>query len=127
MSKHFKMYIMISDIIDEKRVDLAYPVQSKEVAVISMFSDNVQYWLKEPMKVLLAMGMAKKMLKGVYTYKELNTLIGLKLKSQLVSLITSSRRTSWKVLRRWLSAWTNSTTLTTWKTEDLATSYLDII
>ena len=48
------MYITINDIIGEKRIDLSYPIRSgreslgtcsAEVAVVSMFSDNVQYWL----------------------------------------------------------------------------------
>ena len=38
------MYITINDIIGEKRIDLSYPIHSdKEVAVITMLSDNVQY------------------------------------------------------------------------------------
>ena len=41
------MYITINDIIDEKRIDLYHPIQNfdsgKEVAVIRMLSDNVQY------------------------------------------------------------------------------------
>ena len=41
MSKHFKIYITITDIIGEKRIDLAYPIQDKEVAVVNVFSDNV--------------------------------------------------------------------------------------
>ena len=49
-----------------------------------MFSDNVQYWLKEPMKLLLKMGEEKKLSKGVCTDKELNALIGLEMKSLLV-------------------------------------------
>ena len=43
MSKHFKMYITITDIIGEKRIDLAYPIPGEEVAVVSVFSDNIQY------------------------------------------------------------------------------------
>ena len=71
------MYVTITNIIGEKRIDLVYPVRGKEVAVVSMFSDNGQYWLKEPMKVLLKTGKEKKLSKRVYTDKELNTLIGL--------------------------------------------------
>ena len=41
------MYITIKDVIGEKRIDLAYPIKnfdsSKEIAVITMFSDNIQY------------------------------------------------------------------------------------
>ena len=47
------MYIIINDIIGEKRIDLSYSIpnfdSSKEVAVISMLSDNVQYEMKEPL------------------------------------------------------------------------------
>ena len=47
------MYITINDIIGEKTIDLSYPIQgreapegprSMEIALISMLSDNVQYW-----------------------------------------------------------------------------------
>ena len=37
--------------VGEKRIDLAYPIQGKEVAAISMFSDNIQYQIKEPLNV----------------------------------------------------------------------------
>ena len=41
------MYITINDVIGEKTIDLSYSIQnfdsSKEVAVIRMLSDNVQY------------------------------------------------------------------------------------
>ena len=41
------MYITINNIKGEKRIDLSYSIQnfdsSKEVAVIRMLSDNVQY------------------------------------------------------------------------------------
>ena len=41
------MYIAINDVIGEKRIDLSYPIHSfkerKEITVIAMFSDNVQY------------------------------------------------------------------------------------
>ena len=43
------MYITISDIKGEKRIDLSYSIQNfdsgKEIAVIRMLSDNVQYQL----------------------------------------------------------------------------------
>ena len=46
-----KMYVNIDDVIGEKMIDLSYPIQnfnsSKEVAVISMFSDNIQYKVTE--------------------------------------------------------------------------------
>ena len=37
------MYITINDIIGEKRIDLFYPIKGREIAVVSMLSDNVQY------------------------------------------------------------------------------------
>ena len=40
------MYVTITNIVGEKRTDLAYPItnfdSSKEVAVVSLFSDNIQ-------------------------------------------------------------------------------------
>ena len=75
---------MINHTIGEKRIDLAYRIRGKEVAVVSVFSNNVQCWLKEFMKVLLKTGEEKKLSKGVYTDKELNTLIELEMKLKLV-------------------------------------------
>ena len=46
--------------------------------------DNVQYWLKGPMKVLLQTGEETVLTKGVYTEKELNAILGPGLKSQMV-------------------------------------------
>ena len=70
------MYIIVNDIIGEKRIDLAYPIQGKEVAVVIMLTNNVQYLLKEPVKVLLKTGKNIELLKGLYMDKELNALIG---------------------------------------------------
>ena len=43
------MYIMINDIEGSKRTDLSYPIHPrKEIAVISLFSDNIQYQLIKP-------------------------------------------------------------------------------
>ena len=43
------MYITINDIIGEKTIDLSYPIRnfghSKEIAVVSLFSKNVLYWI----------------------------------------------------------------------------------
>ena len=79
------MYITINDIIGKKRIDLSYPIRGAEFAVVIIISNNVQYWLKGPMKILLKMGMETMLNKRVYTDKELNSLIGLELKSQMVS------------------------------------------
>ena len=88
------MYITIDNIIGKKRIDLSYPIRSSkeacralqvEVAVITMLSDNVQYLLKEPMKIRLKPGEDVALKKGVYTDKELNAIIGLELKSEIES------------------------------------------
>ena len=49
------MYITINDIIGEKGIDLSYPIKGKDIAVVSMLSDNVQYWLQGSIEVLLKM------------------------------------------------------------------------
>ena len=57
------MKIMITDIVGEKRINLTYPIWNldlgKEVAVVSMFSDNVHYQIRELLKVLLIMNEEK--------------------------------------------------------------------
>ena len=71
------MYITINNVRGEKRINLSYPIYPvKEIAVISMLSDNVQYLLKEPVKALLKTGKNVELSKGVYTDKELDALIG---------------------------------------------------
>ena len=42
------MYITISDVIGERTIDLSYPIRGTEVAVVSVFSDNIQYEFMEP-------------------------------------------------------------------------------
>ena len=79
------MYITVNDVIVKKRIVLAYPIQGEEAAVISMLSNNVQYWLKQAIKILLKMGEEMVLSKGVYMDKELNVMIGLELKSQMDS------------------------------------------
>ena len=70
------MYITINDVIGEKRIDLAYPIQDKEVAVLIMLNGNVHYWLKEPTKMVLPSGEDVAPTKGVYMDKELNAVMG---------------------------------------------------
>ena len=53
MLKHFKMYITMNDIIAEKRIDLPYPIRRKEVAIVSMFSENIHYKFMEPWTIEL--------------------------------------------------------------------------
>ena len=50
------MYITINDVIGEKRIDLSYPIEDKDIAVVSMLSDNVQYWLPGSIEMLLKTG-----------------------------------------------------------------------
>ena len=47
------MYITIINVISEKKIDLSYPIRSsKEVAVINMFSDKVQYEIAKPFTII---------------------------------------------------------------------------
>ena len=86
------MYITINDIMGEKTIDLSYPIHSttgqgearKEIAVISMHSSNSQILLCRSIEVLLKTGKKIVLNKGVYMDKELNTLIGMELKSQIL-------------------------------------------
>ena len=75
------MYITIKDVMGEKRINLSYPIYPrKEIAVVIMLSDNVQHWIKEPMKIRLKTGEDVALNKGVYMDKELNAIIGWELK-----------------------------------------------
>ena len=82
------MYITINDIKGEKTIDLSYPIhsttgQGKEIAVVSMHSNNSQILSHRSIEVLLNTGKKIVLNKGVYTDKELNSLIGMELKSQM--------------------------------------------
>ena len=96
------MYITINDIIGKKTIDLSYPIQGKEalgpcsmeIAVVSMLSDNVQYWLRGSIEVLLETGKKVVLNKGVYMDKELNALIGMELKSQMMDSRNDVLRTN---------------------------------
>ena len=95
------MYIMINNIIGSKTIDLSYPIKGKEIAVVSMFSNNVLYWLQGPIEVLLKMDKKIVLIKGVYTDKELNLLIGTKLKSQMDDREDILRTSKLEKSRRW--------------------------
>ena len=74
------MYIMINDIKGEKTIDLSYPIcsttgQGKEIAVISMLSENTQYEMTKPLKLKLVDGNEKEVLNKTYTSRELNTFV----------------------------------------------------
>ena len=72
------MYITINNIKGEKRIDLSYSIQNfdsgKEIAVIRMLSDNVQY---EILKLLSVMGSDSKTLipSGTYASRELLSML----------------------------------------------------
>ena len=78
------MYITINDVICEARIDLSYPIKGRDMAVVSMLSNNVQYWLQGHLRVKLKSGKEIALNKGVYTNKELNSLIGTKLRIQMI-------------------------------------------
>ena len=71
------MYITINDVIGEKRIDLSYPIHSfnrrKEIAVISMLSDNVQYEVVKPHAIIddISPGKKKLILSKTYASREL--------------------------------------------------------
>ena len=72
--------------------DLSYPIYpEKEIAVVSMFSNNSQILLQKSMEVLLYMGKKIVLNKGVCTDKELDSLIGMELKSQMLDSHISHR------------------------------------
>ena len=77
------MYITINDIKGEARIDLSYPIKGREIAVVSMLSNNVQYWLQGSIEVLSVTGKKIVLNKGVCTGKELDSLIGVKMKSRM--------------------------------------------
>ena len=66
-----KMYLTINGIKGEKTIDLSYPIQNfdsgKEVAVVRMLSDNIQYKMTKPFGLKLADGSEKQILNGSYT------------------------------------------------------------
>ena len=70
------MYITINNIKGEKRIDLSYSIQNfdsdKEIAVIRMLSDNVQYQLLKLRAVMDPISNSKKMIpSGTYAGREL--------------------------------------------------------
>ena len=79
------MYIMINDVIGEKTIDLSYLIYpEKEITVVSMFSNNSQILFQKSMEVLLYTGKKIVLNKGVYMNRELDSLIGTELKSQML-------------------------------------------
>ena len=74
------MYITINNIKGEKRIDLSYSIQNfdsdKEIAVIRMLSDNVQYELLKLHAVMDPISNTKKMIpSGTYAGRELLSIL----------------------------------------------------
>ena len=70
------MYITINNIKGESRIDLSYSIQNfdldKEIAVIRMLSDNVQYQILKVRSVMDPISDTKKMVRnGTYASREL--------------------------------------------------------
>ena len=89
------MYVTINDIEGEKTIDLFYPIHSnKEIAVVSMHISNSQILLHISIEFLLKTGKKIVLNKGVYMDKELNLLIGMELKSQMLDSRNDIQRTN---------------------------------
>ena len=89
------MYITINDIKGEKMIDLSYSIHSKkEIAVVSMHTINSQILLHRSIEVLSVTGQKIVLNKGVYMDKELNSLIGMELKSQMLDSGNDIQRTN---------------------------------
>ena len=96
------MYITIKDIIGSKTIDLTYPIQGKEalgphtaeITVVSMLSENAQIWLQRSIEVLLKTDKKIVLNEGIYTDKELDSLIGTELKSQMLDSHNDVLRTN---------------------------------
>ena len=71
------MYITINDIRGEKRIDLSYSIDSdKEIAVIIMLSDNIQYNILKLRSVMDPISDRKKMiLSGTYASRQLLSML----------------------------------------------------
>ena len=74
------MYITINNIKGEKRIDLSYSIQNfdsgKEIAVIRMLSDNVQYQILKLRAVIDPISNAKKTIKsGTYAGRQFLSIV----------------------------------------------------
>ena len=71
------MHIAISNVIGKKTTDLSYLIRSgKEVAVITMVSDNVQYEIIKPRTVINSPSDEKLILSKTYAGRELLSILG---------------------------------------------------
>ena len=83
------MYITINDVIGEKTIDLFYPIhpttgRGKKIAVVSMHISDSKILLHRSVVVLSITGKKIVLNKGVKTDKELDSLRGTELKSQML-------------------------------------------
>ena len=71
------MYITISDVIGEKRIDLSYPIHPrKEIAVVSMLNNNVQYNILKPHTIIDDISGDKKLIQSrIYAGRELLSML----------------------------------------------------
>ena len=71
------MYITINNIKGEKRIDLSYSIHSdKEIAVIRMLSDNIQYGVPKLRSVMDPISDAKKTVpSGTYAGRQLLSIV----------------------------------------------------
>ena len=74
------MYITINNIKGEKRIDLSYSIQNfdsdKEITVIRMLSNNVQYQILELRAVMDPISNTKKLIpSGIYASRELLSML----------------------------------------------------
>ena len=93
------MYITINEVIGEKTIDLSYPIHSnagwgKEIPVVSMHISNSQILLHRSIEMLSVTSKKIVLNKGVYMDKELNSLIGTELKSQMLDSPSDIQRTN---------------------------------
>ena len=65
---------MITDIVGEKKIDLAYLIWDKKVTVVSMFSDNIQYEFMKPWMIELE-SRNKQVTGGTYMRRQLINLM----------------------------------------------------
>ena len=73
------MHITINDIIGSKTIDLSHPIRnfgsSKEIAIMSMLSENTQHEMTKPLKLTLVDDSEKEVLSKTYTSRELNAFV----------------------------------------------------
>ena len=71
------MYITIDDVIGEKRIDPSYPIHPrKEIIVITMLSNNIQYEIIKPRTIMDPISDTKKLIPSkMYAGRELISML----------------------------------------------------